>query len=168
MCKFSVFGGLFASLIFLMFFGCFNMHFWSFSTFKNKHFVRDVFQFSKVVRVQSSSPFATVFVTDFGAKFGSFWSYVSMCWQCLFFRLLFIRFGTFFGAPNEPKKGLPILPEVLSLVFRASDGCPESFWTPPRGHFGRFGGPFFMILDDQDTISVNFGMHFSRVGRSND
>ena len=91
-----------------------------------------------------------------------------MCWQCLFFRLHFIHFGTFFGAPNEPKKGLPILGQVLSLVFRASDGCPESFWTPPRGHFGRFGGPFFMILDDQDTISVNFGMHFSRVGRSND
>ena len=120
------------------------MHFWSFSTFKNKHFVKDVFQISKVVRVQSPSPFATVSVTDFGAKFGSFWRYVSMCWQCLFFRLLFIRFGTLFGAQNEPKKGLRILREVLILVFRASDGCPESFWTPPRGHFGRFGGSFLI------------------------
>ena len=147
MCKFSVFGGLFASLIFLMFFGCFNMHFWSFSTFKNKHFVKDVFQISKVVRVLSSSPFAIVFVTVFGPKFGSFWSYVSMRWQCLFFTLLSMRFGTLFGAPNVPKNRLRNLVKIFSLAFRASDDDPESFWTLPGNYFGRSGGPFL----------VNFG-----------
>ena len=154
-CKFRVFGGLFACLIFLMFFCCFNIYFWSLSTTKNKLFVRDVFQISQVVRVLSSSPLAIVFVTVFGTKFGSFWSYVSMLWHYLFFTLLSMRFGTLFGAPNVPKNRRPILPQVLILAFRVSDDRPESFLTLPGDHFGCFGVAFL----------INFGCPGDHFGK---
>ena len=127
-----------------MFFYCFNIHFWSFSTFKNKHFDRDVFQISKVVRVLSSSPFETVFGTDFGAKFASFWASASMHWECFFFTWFSMRFGTLFGAPNESKNGHQNLLQVTIITYCAPDGCSDSFLTPPGPHFGRFGSPFLV------------------------
>ena len=71
-CKFGVFGICCCLPLFLMFFYCFTNHFWSLSMLKSKHFVRDVFQISQVVRVTSSFLFVTVFVTDFRPEFGSF------------------------------------------------------------------------------------------------
>ena len=83
-------------------------------------------------------------MTDFRAKFGSFLSHASMRWQCLFFKLLSIRFGTLFGAPNEPKNRLPILAKAIIITYCAPDGCSEGFLGPSGDHFGHFGGPFLV------------------------
>ena len=143
-CKFGVFGVFFCVPLFLMFFYCFNNHFWSFSMLKSKHFVRDVFQISQVVRVTSSFLFVTVLVTVFRAQFGYFLGYVSMRWQCLFFTLLSMRFGTLFGASNEPKTRLPNLRQATIIKYCAPDGCSEGFLGPPGDHFGHFGGAFLI------------------------
>ena len=114
-CKFGVFGGLFACLNFLIFFYCFSIHFWSFSTLKNKHFVRDVFQISRVARVLPSFPFATVFVTDFRAKFGSFWGSASLRWECFFLCGSLCVFGLFLALRMSPKMDLRFSAKRLLL-----------------------------------------------------
>ena len=132
--------------LFFMFFYCFNNHFWSSSTLKNKHFVRGVFQISQVVRVTSSFLFVTVFVTDFRAQLGSFLGYVSMRWQGLFFTLLSIRFETLFGASNAPKTRLRDLVQSTIIKYCVPDGCSEGFLGPPGDHFGHFWGAFWSDL----------------------
>ena len=66
-----------------------------------------------------------------------------------------MRFAPLFGTQNVPKNRLPILVQIFSLAFRASDDDPESFWTLPGDYFGRSGGPFL----------VNFGCSGDHFGQ---
>ena len=124
---------------------------------ENKHFVRGVFQISQVVRVTSSFLFVTVFVTGFRAQFGSFWGYVSMRWQCLFFTLLSMRFETLFGALNEPKSRLRNLGQATIFKYCAPDGCSERFLGLPGDHLGNFGDAFWIDFGRPGVYFAHLG-----------
>ena len=128
-----------------MFFYCFNNHFWSSSTLKNKHFVRGVFQISQVVRVTSSFLFVTVFVTDFRAQLGSFLGYVSMRWQGFFLPCFLSALRPFLGLQMRPKldSGIWSNRPLLSTAFRMA------------------AQRVFTVL--QETILVIFGVHFGAI-----
>ena len=158
MCKFGAFEYLFTCLVFQCFFYCFSIDFWRFSTLKNKHFVRDVFQISKIIRVQSFYRFGTDFVIDFRAKFGTFWGSASMRWECFFFMWFSMRFWTLFGAPNEPKNGPMIFGQATIITYCAPDGCFDSFLTPPGRHFGRFGSLFLVDFGSRHSLLLNILM----------
>ena len=53
-----------------------------------------------------------------------------MRWQGLFFTLLFMRFGTLFGAPNEPKTRLRDLAKSTIIKYYALDGSSDGFLRP--------------------------------------
>ena len=75
-----------------------------------------------------------------------------MRWQGLFFTLLFMRFGTLFGAPNEPKTRLRDLAKSTIIKYYAPDGSSEGFLAPDAKR---------CIL--QETILVILGVHFGSI-----
>ena len=103
-------------------------------------------------------------MTDFRAKFGTFWDSASMCWECFFLCGSLCVFRLFFGAPNEPKNGHPIFGQATMITYCAPDGCFDSFLTPPEPHFGRFGSLFLVDFGSRHSLfecCPTDGLHFN-------
>ena len=80
-----------------------------------------------------------------------------MRWQGLFFTLLFMRFGTLFGAPNEPKTRPRDLAKSTIIKYCAPDGSSEGFLGPPGDHFGHFGGAFWIHFGRPGVYFAHLG-----------